>query len=709
MSSTMGIYYFSAVAFLATTAGFVGLGIVVYRRAQRSAEVNVLLLMLLYFSLQSFLLSLDALFFGILSIMPDQAHELLSAASSSLQLLSFAAVLHFVFLTFSRTLDESGLLADPFSRLRDYKGQYWFWVCFIYSMPVLGIARYAHQVFKAWQAEPLGELKLPPMPSLESSGGFLLIWWFFFTLRIAAILQQRRASPHKLTVIEWFLAPFRIYSHHDCVLRLSDYQYSGYDPKKAAPVGNDEWMTSLLLSLWILLFLGFAIWTQGSAADSSRLPGVLWFLLPSVFVVPLIYYRMRFVFFDVLIKRGLIAILLLVSSALYCGLILVPARSKAAAVNAAAGPLTLFAGTILFIGAWLALHARLNQILDRHLFRRADYGSVVSEIDEAMKQFVEPGQLLDDVRNRLRSAMDAESVEFIPQEPPQAGDAPRENVCTTDVPQRQLATAEIPLSAAGRVYGVLKFGKRTGGFRYQSEDLAFMTTVVGHLAEMLHNFELRSEREEQQRREEVLRSLAEQSELRALRAQINPHFLFNALNSLADLTQEDPKAAEGVILHLSHIFRYALDASRRESVSLEEELGFVESYLAVERLRFEDRLRHEIVASAEARRCWLPPMLIQPIVENAVKHGISCKMSGGTVTIRAAVEDQKLRIEIADDGIGFDLHSVDGPGRQGVGLENVRSRLKHVTGRGSLQVDSTPGRGTRVSLEIPVQQGEDPR
>ena len=703
----MGIYYFSAVAFLTTTAGFVGLGIAVYRRAKRSTEVYVLLLMLLCFSLQSLILSLDALFFGILGIVPDQAHELLSAAASSLQLLALAVVLHFVFLMFSRALDDSGLLTDPFSRLRDYKGQYWFWVCFIYSVPVIGIARYTYQAFRAWQAHPSGDLKLPPLPSLESSGGVLLLWWFFFTLRVVAILQQRRASTDRHGVMEWFLGLFRAYPQHAEVLRFSDYAFHGYDQKKTAPVGKDEWMTSLLLSLWMLLFLGFAIWTRGGAADSSRLSGVLWFLLPSVFVVPLICYRMRFVFFDVLIKRGLIAILLLVSSALYCGLILVPAYGKTAAGNAAAGPLTLFAGTILFIGAWLALHTRLNQILDRHLFRRADYASVVSEIDEAMKQLVEPGQLLEDVRNRLRSALDAQSVEFIPQEPSQAGDAIRENVCTTGTPQRQLATAEILVSAAGKDYGMLKFGKRTGGFRYQSEDLAFMTTVAGRLAEMLHNFELRSEREAQQRREEVLRSLAAQSELRALRAQINPHFLFNALNSLAELTQEDPKAAEAVILHLAHVFRYALDASRRENVSLEEELGFVESYLAVEQLRFADRLRHEIVASAEARRCWLPPMLIQPIVENAVKHGISLKMGGGTVTIRAAVEEQKLRIEIADDGIGFDLHSVDGSGCRGVGLENVRSRLEHVAGGGDLQVVTTPGGGTRVSLEMPVEKGED--
>jgi two-component system LytT family sensor kinase len=529
-----------------------------------------------------------------------------------------------------------------------------------------------------------------------------------FTLRIVAILWQRRVSPNKTTVIEWLLVPLKIYPQHDYILRLSDNQQAGYDPK-ATPVSRDEWMTSLLLSLWMLLFLGFAIWYQGGPANSSQLSGVLWFLLPSVFVAPLIYYKMRFVFFDVLIKRGLIAILLLVSSALYCGLILVPAYGRLASRSVAAGPLMLFAGMTLFVGAWLALYGRLNLMLDRHVFRRSGYGTVVSEIDMAMKQFVEPGPLLDDVRGRLRSAVDAESIEFIPLEPSQSGNATQEFVPAGGAIQRQLATAEILVSVAGKVYGVLKFGKRTGRFRYQSEDLAFMTSAARRLAEMLHNLELRSERDAQQQREAHLRALAEQSELRALRAQINPHFLFNALNSLADLTQEDPRAAEAMILHLSLIFRYALDASQREGVMLEEELSFVESYLALERLRFEDRLHCEVVASAEARSCRLPPMLIQPIVENAVKHGISCKVDGGTVTIRAAVVEQKLRIEIADDGIGFDPNSVNGSGRKGFGLENVRSRLEHVGGRGSLVVDSTPGRGTKVSLEIPAQKGEDPR
>jgi len=712
----MGIHYFSAVAFSATTAGFVGLGIAVYRRAKRSAEMKVLLLMLLCFSLQSLLLSLDALFFGILSIMPDQTHELLSAAASVLQLLAFATVFQLTFLTFTRSLDESGLITDPFSRLRDYKDYYnnpylyWFWICVIYAPPIEGVARYAYQAFRSWQMHPSGKLELPPVPSLDSlwsSGGFFAMW-FLFTLRVVAIMHQRRGSPYKTTVIDWIPGLFKIYPQHGSILSLSDGRKTGRDPK-AMPISRDEWITTLLLSFWIPLILGFAIQTHGGPPNLSRWSGVLWFLLPSVFVAPLIYYRMRFVFFDVLIKRGLIAILLLVSSALYCGLILVPAYDSFAGKSAAAGSLTIFAGTIVFISAWLALYGRLQLVLDRRLFQRSDYATVISEIDIAMKQCIEPEQLLGAVTSRLRSAVDAESVEFMPLKPSQTGNAPQVLISSAGAIQRQLATAEIPVFAAEKVYGILRFGKRTGRFRYQSEDLAFMAGVARRLAEMLHNFELQSERAAQQQREQHLRVLAGQSELRALRAQINPHFLFNALNSLADLTQEDPKAAEAVILHLSQIFRYALDASQRESVLLEEELSFVESYLAVERLRFADRLRYEIIAAAEVRMCRLPPMLIQPIVENAVKHGISCKVDGGTVTIRAVLVEQRLRIEIEDDGIGFDPNSVNGPGRKGFGLENVRSRLEHVGGRGSLMVDSTPGRGTKVSLEIPARKGEDPR
>ena len=229
-----------------------------------------------------------------------------------------------------------------------------------------------------------------------------------------------------------------------------------------------------------------------------------------------------------------------------------------------------------------------------------------------------------------------------------------------------------------------------------------MTAVARQLAGMLHNFELRREREAQRQREQRLRELAAQSELRALRAQINPHFLFNALNSLADLTQEDPKAAETAVLNLSHVFRYALEASRCGTVMLGEELDFLTAYLSVERLRFEDRLRYEIDAPREARECRIPPMLIQPLVENAVRHGLTDSVEGWCIKITANIAGGGLHIEVEDNGAGFDAEARTDNEARGIGLRNVRSRLEHIPGSGGLRVLSIPGRGTTVSFELPA-------
>jgi two-component system LytT family sensor kinase len=443
---------------------------------------------------------------------------------------------------------------------------------------------------------------------------------------------------------------------------------------------------------------------MGGSISLGGWSGILGYLLPAVFIVPLIYFKMRFVFFDILIKRCLIAVMLLVTGALYCGLLLIPIYDRLSGERSTAVPLILYAGTTLFVAGWLALYSRLNLVLDRRLFRRSDYGKAIVEIDIAMKQFVEPSQLLNDVKSRLRAALDAESVEFIPRQAEPTGDVISESQSTNGTIQRQLLIAEIPVNTSEKSYGSLRFGKRGGRFRYQSEDLAFMTAVARRLAETLRNFDLQSEREAQQLREQHLQALAEQAELRALRAQINPHFLFNALTSLAELSQEDPRATEAAILHLSHVFRYALDASRHESAILEEELSFIESYLAIERLRFEDGLHYEITVSAEARGCRLPPMIIQPIVENAVKHGISRKLGGGTVKIEASIVEEKLWIEIEDDGLGFDPKSLGLPGRQGVGLENVRRRLEKIAGPGSFKITSRPNAGTKVCLELVCQR-----
>jgi two-component system sensor histidine kinase LytS len=187
--------------------------------------------------------------------------------------------------------------------------------------------------------------------------------------------------------------------------------------------------------------------------------------------------------------------------------------------------------------------------------------------------------------------------------------------------------------------------------------------------------------------------LAAAAELKALRAQINPHFLFNALSTVAELSRGQPEA-ERTILNLSQVFRYALESTQRERVPLGAEIDAIRAYLEIEATRFEEHLRFEIDVSEDARDTPIPPMLLQPLVENAVKHGLSSKVSGGKVVIAAARDNGHLHITVQDDGVGFDLDRK----ARGVGLSNVGARVER-TG-GSCHVQSIPGVGTRVTLAL---------
>lgn len=207
-----------------------------------------------------------------------------------------------------------------------------------------------------------------------------------------------------------------------------------------------------------------------------------------------------------------------------------------------------------------------------------------------------------------------------------------------------------------------------------------------------------------QGRQEALRELAVSAQLAALRAQVNPHFLFNSLNSIAQLIGTDPHKAEACVERLAEIYRYLLRRAHTDFVSLAEELSVAESYLEIERARFGDALRVEAHIDARARDLLLPSLILQPLVENAVKHGISPKVGGGRVTIEARIDDGDLRLAVRDTGVGFgDRRAVF---ERGVGLRNVRDRLLRLYGADyAPQVISQPGAGTTVTLRIPVVQG----
>ncbi len=204
-------------------------------------------------------------------------------------------------------------------------------------------------------------------------------------------------------------------------------------------------------------------------------------------------------------------------------------------------------------------------------------------------------------------------------------------------------------------------------------------------------------------RKSVRRTIS--TEMAFLQAQIKPHFLFNALNTIISLLPVDPDKTTGLLLELSHYLRGSFDFHNREQLTtLYKELALVHSYLALEKARFEDRL--EIVYEVEAEMGGLiPPLSIQPVVENAVRHGLMQREAGGCVTIRIQEERDKICITVADNGVGMDperaeqLLAADRP-ESGVGLRNIHTRLLTLYGKG-LNMDSSPGGGTTVSFEVP--------
>lgn len=197
---------------------------------------------------------------------------------------------------------------------------------------------------------------------------------------------------------------------------------------------------------------------------------------------------------------------------------------------------------------------------------------------------------------------------------------------------------------------------------------------------------------------EKIRAELAEAELRALRAQIHPHFLFNTLNSIASLIVENPAAAEEMTTRLAEVFRYTLRASEHERSRFGDELEFLRSYLEIERIRFGGRLRVEEDIEPGLESAQVPSLLLQPVVENAVRHGIGPRVEGGTVRIRARREGVALAIEISDDGVG--MNGIAATSGNGFGLHSVRERLRAAGHTDALHIESAPGRGTRVRITL---------
>ncbi|HEU4852692.1 MAG TPA: histidine kinase [Telluria sp.] len=202
-----------------------------------------------------------------------------------------------------------------------------------------------------------------------------------------------------------------------------------------------------------------------------------------------------------------------------------------------------------------------------------------------------------------------------------------------------------------------------------------------------------------ERRELQSKLMAQDAELRMLRTQIDPHFLFNSLNSISALTSIDPARAREMTLQLSDFFRHSLGLEAHRKVTLADEATLVNHFLAIEKVRFGQRLGVVLEIADEARPCLLPPMILQPLVENAVKHGIGALPEGGTVSVHAARTGSMLRVTVEND-VDADAPPING---KGIGLANVRKRLAAAYEHHASVHWSQQNNKFRVELALPAE------
>lgn len=204
--------------------------------------------------------------------------------------------------------------------------------------------------------------------------------------------------------------------------------------------------------------------------------------------------------------------------------------------------------------------------------------------------------------------------------------------------------------------------------------------------------------------EERARKLAVEARLSSLESRIHPHFLFNTLNSISSLIQEDPKLAERLVERLAALLRFSLDSNQTSTVPLGRELKIVTDYLEIERARFGDKLRFSIDAPAEFQAVEVPPLAVQTLVENSLKHVVAARREGGEVCITVRAAGARVQIEVRDDGPGFNVGSISA----GHGLDNLQSRLTALFDDGAALEISAPSGQTAVTISLPCAAAATP-
>ncbi|HEY8563758.1 MAG TPA: histidine kinase [Pyrinomonadaceae bacterium] len=428
-------------------------------------------------------------------------------------------------------------------------------------------------------------------------------------------------------------------------------------------------------------------WLVELVAHQSSLPLALAILLQDY----------RFAFADLFLKRAL-SLLLLASVAfgLYV-FVAVPLLAWHEThdrndVQAAVLVIALWMTTAL---AYPLLHKFAVLVVDKIILRRINYENLQAEIVRRIEERDDSEAVLRAVCDELKSALTAREADW--SETAQS---------ETRLPAVNFTArrAEVFVPTVEAPFYRINLNEFAGGRRLLSDEIEMLAAVGGAAARRIDALRVAEERYERKAREDKLAKFAAEAKLSALRAQINPHFLFNALTTIGYLIQTAPDKAFQTLMKLTQLLRGVL-RSTEEFSSLGEEIKLIENYLDIEKTRFEERLAVKIEIPEDLRRMRVPTLILQPLVENAVKHGISEIKRGGEVEIaaRLRIEDGEtfLYLNVADTGAGFDERKAEAGG---IGLENIRQRLRSHYGKGAhLKIESGRRKGTNAEIKLPVK------
>ncbi|HKX33567.1 MAG TPA: histidine kinase [Blastocatellia bacterium] len=497
-------------------------------------------------------------------------------------------------------------------------------------------------------------------------------------------------------------------------------------------------------ALWVVALAVFAVSalhiSQHTTGDEPWFIELIGHHASLPLVIAMLYQDYRFALADIFLKRTLAVVVLV---ALAFGLYVMVVTPLLRARDADGDPDPRAVGVL--IGLWIGtaliyplMRRAIVWFVDAVILHRANYQRLRDELALIAASCEEPGEILDQVCARLKEALTARELIWVPDEQeteeewPDQGSArqfvlPSQVVRVTDQEgearleprhplvrlRRTAATVLIPTHEPPRY--CLVIGELSGGRQLLSDDIALLESVALMLARRIDAARVTHERCERNLREHEISKLATEAELRALRAQLNPHFLFNALTTISYLIQTAPGRALETLMRLTGLLRAVLRAPQGSWVTIGEEMDLIESYLAIEHARFEERLRVVIDVPAELHQLRIPPLVVQPLVENAIKHGIAPRKDGGEVIVTGRLESgpenlpapasgsSVLCLSIRDTGVGVSELALTEGRRRGVGLANVERRLECFYGpAASLNFSSAPGQGTLAEIRVPL-------